>query len=143
MKIRMIYSNFDEETGISTVTINTDYGQFTATSKLHEEDRQISSHFAGCKYAEMKAIIMYMRKRIEVINYEITGLENCKKVLEGKKEYNHNSIENRTIRKQIYLLKKSKKMWQERLVSLRDKMLLNMEQRAKIVQDIMNKKEDK
>ena len=105
MKIRMIYSNFDEETGISTVTINTDYGQFTATSKLHEEDRQISSHFAGCKYAEMKAIIMYMRKRIEVINYEITGLENCKKVLEGKKEYNHNSIENRTIRKQIYLLK--------------------------------------
>lgn len=133
MKVKLIYSHFDEESGISTAIINTDYGQFKGTSKLHEEDKNISSHFAGCQYAETKAILSYMKKRIEVIKYEIKSLEKCQKVLMGKKDYNHNSSENRTVRKQIYLLKKSKKMWEDRAESLHNKLLSLMEKREKMV----------
>ena len=40
--MKIIYSNFDETTGISTVTILTKIGEFTGTSKLHDEDKKIS-----------------------------------------------------------------------------------------------------
>ena len=142
MKIKLLNSNYDENTGISNVTILTDYGEFSATSKLHEEDKYISSSFAGCQYAEMKAIIKYMKYRIKLINERIYGLENCKKVLIGKKDYNHNSSENRTIRKQIYLLKKQRQDFQDRILSLHNRMLKNMEQREKVITKIKNKGEN-
>lgn len=142
MKIKLLNSNYDEKTGISNVTILTDYGNFSGTSKLHEEDREISSSFAGCQYAEMKAIIKYMKYRIKLINERIEGLENCKKVLINKKDYNHNSSENRTIRKQIYLLKKQKQDFKDRIISLHNRMLQNMEQREKVITKIKNKGEN-
>lgn len=142
MKIKLLNSNYDETTGISNVTILTDYGNFSGTSKLHEEDREISSSFAGCQYAEMKAIIKYMKYRIKLINERIESLENCKKVLMNKKDYNHNSSENRTIRKQIYLLKKQKQDFKDRIISLHNRMIKNMEQREKIITKIKNKGEN-
>lgn len=142
MKIKLLNSNYDEKTGISNVTILTDYGNFSGTSKLHEEDREISSSFAGCQYAEMKAIIKYMKYRIKLINERIESLENCKKVLTNKKDYNHNSSENRTIRKQIYLLQKQKQDFKNRIISLHNRMLQNMEQREKVITKIKNKGEN-
>ena len=105
MKIKLIESNFDRETGISYAKIQTDYGVFAGSAKLHEEDKEHVSSFAGCHYAETRAIIAYMKHRVKLLNERIESLENCKKVLENRKEYDHNSVENRTIRKQIYLLK--------------------------------------
>lgn len=139
MKIKMIKSNFDEMTGISEVTIATDIGEFSGTSKLHDEDRNISSSFAGCQYAEMKAIIKYMKYRVKIINERIKGLDNCRKTLENKKNYNHNSDENRTIRKQIYILNKQKQELKNKIFSLHDRMMRNMEQREKIINKIKNK----
>lgn len=139
MKIKMIKSNFDEMTGISEVTIATDIGEFSGTSKLHDEDRNISSSFAGCQYAEMKAIIKYMKYRVKIINERIKGLDNCRKTLENKKNYNHNSDENRTIRKQIYILNKQKQELKNKISSLHDRMMRNMEQREKIINKIKNK----
>ena len=74
--IKLIYSNFDEDTGISRVIIRTDLGDFEGSSKLHEEDRKISSHFAGCQYAEMRAIIKYMKTKIKIIKIQIKELED-------------------------------------------------------------------
>ena len=139
MKIKMIKSNFDEMTGISEVTIATDIGEFSGTSKLHDEDRNISSSFAGCQYAEMKAIIKYMKYKVKIINERIKGLDNCRKTLENKKNYNHNSDENRTIRKQIYILNKQKQELKNKIFSLHDRMMRNMEQREKIINKIKNK----
>lgn len=143
MKIKLLNSNYDKDTGISKVTILTEYGKFSAKSKLHEEDKEISSSFAGCQYAEIKAIIKYIKYKIKLINQQIKGLENCTKVLMGRKEYNHNSVENRTIRKQIYLLKKQKKNLADKVLSLEDKMIRTMEQREKIIKKILNKGENK
>lgn len=139
MKIKLLNSNYDENIGISNVTILTEYGQFSGTSKLHEEDRHISSSFAGCQYAEMKAIIKYMKYKVKIINERIKGLDNCRKTLENKKNYNHNSDENRTIRKQIYILNKQKQELKNKIFSLHDRMMRNMEQREKIINKIKNK----
>ena len=138
--IHLLNSNFDEETGISSVTIGTDYGLFTATSKLHSEDLDISSSYAGCEYAEMRAIIKYIKKRIEVINSQIKGLGNYQKQLLGRADYNPKSPENIVLRKEIENLNNEKKDWYRKKDSLTNSLIIKMNGRRTIVNAIANKK---
>lgn len=138
--IKLYSSNFDENTGISTATIATDYGFFSATSKLHEEDLDISSSYAGCEYAEMRATIKYIKKRIEVLNNQITGLENYQKQLLGRADYDPKSTENIVLRKQIGILKREKEDWRRRKESLTNALVIKMNSRRTIVSAIANKK---
>lgn len=138
--IKLYSSNFDENTGISTATIATDYGFFSATSKLHEEDLDISSSYAGCEYAEMRATIKYIKKRIEILNNQITGLENYQKQLLGRADYDPKSTENIVLRKQIDILKREKEDWRRRKESLTNALVIKMNSRRTIVSAIANKK---
>lgn len=143
MKIKMIKSNFDEITGISEVTIATDIGEFSGTSKLHDEDRNISSSFAGCQYAEMRAVIKYMKRKIHDLDMQIKGLTDFQSSLKCRKDYNHISIENSKARRRIYELNKQKEIWDKRINSLYERMLRNMEQREKVIEKIINKGDKK
>ena len=143
MKIKMIKSNFDEITGISEVTIATDIGEFSGTSKLHDEDRNISSSFAGCQYAEMRAVIKYMKRKIHDLDMPINGLTDFQSSLKCRKDYNHISIENSKARRRIYELNKQKEIWEKRINSLYKRMLRNMEQREKVIEKIINKGDKK
>ena len=118
MKIKMIKSNFDEITGISEVTIATDIGEFSGTSKLHDEDRNISSSFAGCQYAEMRAVIKYMKRKMHDLDMQIKGLTDFQSSLKCRKDYNHIAIENSKARRRIYELNKQKEIWKKRMNSL-------------------------
>ena len=143
MKIKMIKSNFDEITGISEVTIATDIGEFSGTSKLHDEDRNISSSFAGCQYAEMRAVIKYMKRKMHDLDMQIKGLTDFHSSLKCRKDYNHISIENSKARRRIYELNKQKEIWEKRMNSLYERMLRNMEQREKVIEKIINKGDKK
>ena len=143
MKIKMIKSNFDEITGISEVTIATDIGEFSGTSKLHDEDRNISSSFAGCQYAETRAVIKYMKRKIHDLDMQIKGLTDFQSSLKCRKDYNHTSIENFKARRCIYELNKQKEIWKKRMNSLYERMLRNMEQREKVIEKIINKGDKK
>ena len=143
MKIKMIKSNFDEITGISEVTIATDIGEFSGTSKLHDEDRNISSSFAGCQYAETRAIIKYMKRKMHDLDMQIKGLTDFQSSLKCRKDYNHISIENSKARRRIYELNKQKEIWKKRMNSLYERMLRNMEQREKVIEKIINKGDKK
>ena len=143
MKIKMIKSNFDEITGISEVTIATDIGEFSGTSKLHDEDRNISSSFAGCQYAEMRAVIKYMKRKMHDLDMQIKGLTDFQSSLKCRKDYNHISIENSKARRRIYELNRQKEIWEKRMNSLYERMLRNMEQREKVIEKIINKGDKK
>ena len=143
MKIKMIKSNFDEITGISEVTIATDIGEFSGTSKLHDEDRNISSSFAGCQYAEMRAVIKYMKRKMHNLDMQIKGLTDFQSSLKCRKDYNHICVENSKARRRIYELNKQKEIWEKRINSLYERMLRNMEQREKVIEKIINKGDKK
>ena len=139
--VRLLSSDFNKETGISSATIGTDYGIFTASVKLHEEDLHISSRYAGCEYAEMKATIKYMKKRIEVINNQLKGLENYQKQLIKRNDYNSNSIENKILNIQMNNLKQEKADWQNKKESLTNALVAKMNTRRIIVDSLIaNKK---
>ena len=143
MKIKMIKSNFDEITGISEVTIATDIGEFSGISKLHDEDRNISSNFAGCQYAETRAIIKYMKRKMHDLDMQIKGLTDFQSSLKCRKDYNHICVENSKARRRIYELNKQKEIWEKRMNSLYERMLRNMEQREKVIEKIINKGDKK
>ena len=143
MKIKMIKSNFDKITGISEVTIATDIGEFSGTSKLHDEDRNISSSFAGCQYAEMRAVIKYMKRKMHDLDMQIKGLTDFQSSLKCRKDYNHICVENSKARRRIYELNKQKEIWEKRMNSLYERMLRNMEQREKVIEKIINKGDKK
>ena len=58
---KLIYSNYDPETGISIARIQTSHGTFKGKARVHPNDINIASHYAGCKYAEIRAYIRYYK----------------------------------------------------------------------------------
>lgn len=77
--IKLVYSNYDEETGISIVRIQTPEGTFKGKSRLHPNDRDVASRYVGCKYAEMRAWIKYYKFMVRLKQSaieELTKLSN-------------------------------------------------------------------
>lgn len=144
MKIKLIDSWYNEEDGISYAKINTDYGEFEGYATLYEEDKEIASRFAGCQYAETRAVLKYMKHRIKILAYQIKALINCQKQMERRAAYNPQSVEGRALRKQIYILQAERKDWQSRYNSLHEKLYFAMDNRQKIVGKMIadNKKGD-
>lgn len=140
MKIKLIESWYDENDGLSYAKINTDYGEFEGWAQLHEEDNEIASRYAGCQYAEQRAVLKYMKHRIKILAFQIKALINCQNQFEGKVACNRNSVESRTLRKQIFILQAEMKDWQSRYDSLQEKLLKDMSERKTIIDNF--KKED-
>lgn len=144
MKIKLIESWYNAEEGKSFAKIRTDYGEFEGWAKLHEEDKDIASRYAGCQYAETRAVLKYMKHRIKILACQITALINCQKQMERRAAYNPQSIEGRALRKQIYILQAERKDWQSKYNSLHEKLYFAMDNRQKIVGKMIadNKKGD-
>lgn len=142
MKIKIVESWFNEETGVSKVVINTDRGIFCGTAQLHEEDRDIASNFAGCEYAEMRAIVKYFKRRAKDTQIKITGLQNYEKRLLGRKDYQKHSVENRQLRKYMKQLEQEKIDWEEKASSLENKIQIAMKNREKMVREMTKKSEE-
>ena len=75
---KVYYSNYNPDTGISIVKINTPYGMIKGTAKLHPDDKEVSSKYAGCKYAEMRAWIKYFKMVRRFKNDTLKELEHIK-----------------------------------------------------------------
>ena len=54
-------SGFDKKSGISIVTLKHLGEKFTGFSKVHPDDKDRASQFAGCTYAESRAYIKAMK----------------------------------------------------------------------------------
>lgn len=76
--IHLIKANYNEETGVSTVMINTDLGAFFGKAKLHPEDKNFASKYTGCRYAETRAIIKYLKMKQKYILGQLKVLHMIK-----------------------------------------------------------------
>lgn len=102
MKHKLIHSEFNPETGVSTVVIQNKYGHFTGTAKLDAADATYPSKFQGCEYAEMKAIMSYLDERIACARLEKKVLINCYVEMKQSCHFNDNSFEARHLKKTIW-----------------------------------------
>lgn len=54
---KIIVAEYDEETGVSTVSIGTPWGAFTESVMLHEDDKDVANRWDGCKFAHYLCVI--------------------------------------------------------------------------------------
>lgn len=109
MKYTFIRADFDKETGISTVVIKTDLGTFEGKAYLHDEDKDIASEFEGCKYAEWRAVIKYLKVLLKQKKAILNTLKDINSNLERMKEYDKYSRQSRYLRKRFYMAQKEVK----------------------------------
>lgn len=133
--VKIIYSEYDKETGISYVKIMTELGEFNGLAKLHPEDEPIASNYAGCRYAEQRAILQYLKAKKKILVSQVKALQNCENAIVSTKGYNEKSIEAKAFRKQKYLLIKKKNNLEKSIESLHNKMLDSIEKRSTLVSE--------
>lgn len=142
MKIKVIESYFDKETGVSKVIIDTELGRFCGTAKVAEEDKEYFSSYAGKRYAELKAIINMLKYKKKIVYYQIKALNNCRKAIETTKDYDKNAYPNRRIRKDIYELKEIYKYITESIENIKQKIKDDFKDRVRIINKYKEKKEE-
>ena len=138
MKTKLIYSNFDPETGESVAIIENRYGTFYGFSDLHPEEENVSS-FVGCRYAEIRAHIEYHRHRRDLIDEQIKGLTDFQKILKGTWNYNDQSTENRRLRKRIHELNEERASFSRKIELLKQTLKTSMENRDEFVKKHLTK----
>lgn len=143
MKFNLVESHYNSDLGHSIVTIKTKYGRFTGTSQLYDEDKEITSSFRGCQYAEIKAIRKAYKAEIKELNLKIKTLQDFEKVLKNMKEYNEHSFEVKRLRKEIFLYQKKKKEIQETIADITQTLLKGMEEYPSQVEKLRKKRESK
>ena len=76
MKGKILFAEYNEETGISTVCKQTKYGTFTKTVKVAEEDRDIANKYDGCYFAEMKCDLAAYKRRAQNMEERAKGAQH-------------------------------------------------------------------
>lgn len=142
MKIQMktIASDYNEETGLSKVTVATDLGLITGYASLHPDDVAIASHFAGCRYAEMRAGIKYMKEKIKVSKYQLEPLKRVYNILTNKKNCDMNNKGIKLLEKEIYTLEDDIETYKTNVKTLTERLQTAINSRPGIVNDMVNKK---
>ena len=142
IRIKTIDSDYNAETGISKVTIATDCGLFNGVAKLHEEDREYKSSFSGCRYAELKAIIKYMKRKAYICNYQLKTLNILKKDIENRKFFDDNELSYKLLLKQIENIEKDKTQFKENIHSLKERLKNEIAYREQVLKDLQKKKSE-
>ena len=142
MKSKLVYSNYNPETGLSAVIVETKNGYFGATSQLRVEDEDIASRFAGCDYAFSKAVRKSLKQDIKNINLKIKTLLDFEKTLKNMKSYNPYSFEMKRLRKEVYILNKQKKEIEKEIQGITAAMIKAMEERPQKIKKIESRSQE-
>jgi hypothetical protein len=133
MRNKIIYSEYNPETGDSIVVIHNKLGEFYGTASLHPEDKDIASSFVGCRYAEVRAHISCEQYKKEMIDIQIKALKDFENILKGRWNYNEDSMETRRLRKRMHELKAERKKISEKIAALKKALRASMDERDAFV----------
>ena len=140
IQISTISSDYDETTGISKTVIMTDLGSFDGYAKLHPDDKPYESHFAGCRYAEERAVIKYAKMKVKVIDAQLDVLKNISNELKNKKYYKENNG-TKLLEKNIYVLEDDKTYLKNVISSLSQRLQTEFIERDKLLKEREEKKQ--
>ena len=59
--MKLLYSYFYPQTGESISVLSNKDGTYTGSAKLHPDDQKVASQYAGCRLAEYRAWIKYLK----------------------------------------------------------------------------------
>lgn len=142
MKFKFLNSNYDKETGISTVTISTKYGKFTGEARLNPEDKEYESTFYGCYIAENRAIINALKARMNKLVIEVTAYEEYQCACMNANYTNQKSRESIILHK--FIVGKYKEIFEikKQIKAIKQSIDIGAKERIKLIKREFNKKDN-
>lgn len=135
--IKLIESHFDEESGISCVTLDTDLGKFYGYAFLNkEEDAEIASAYFGCELAEMEATLQYYDYKRFLLAQGLEVLYRFRTDLKRNPQYNSESFEVQLLEKRIKQKETQKHLYDVMIKNLKNAIKTRPEQRIKNIEMI-------
>lgn len=144
--IKLIESHFDEESGTSCVTLDTDLGKFYGYAFLNkEEDAEIASAYFGCELAEMEATLQYYDKKRFLLAQGLEALYRFRVDLKRNAQYNSESFEVQLLDRRITQKENQKRIYDVMIKNLKNAIKTRPEQRIeniKLVNQILEKNKE-
>jgi len=104
--MKFISSSFNQRTGVSYVTMQHLGRKFTGVARVHPDDKHNASEYAGCSYAETRAIILALKYERNILKYEIKVCENFVKSIECYSHFNKEDESAKSIYRQLNIKRK-------------------------------------
>ena len=89
--MKFIESHYNEETGISTVIMQHLGKKFVGQAKIHPDDKENQSRFAGCEYAEIRAMIKALKNERKIAKNKADMAIDFIKACEGYAKFDKDS----------------------------------------------------
>lgn len=137
---KIVESFFDADTGVSCVKLQTPRGVFAGYSMLQKEDEPFISAYAGCRYAELKAMIKARQAEIKEAKIELHAFERFHKQLECSKKFKRESYEASKIRRHIYELRDKIKILEGNKEYMNDILTNSINNRQRKINDFYDRK---
>lgn len=145
--IKLIKSNYDEESGTSYVELNTDLGKFYGYAFLNkEEDADIASAYFGCELAEMDATLQYYNHKRFLLAQGLEALYRFRVDLKRNSQYNSESFEFELLEKRIKQKEAQKHLYDVMIKNLKKAIKVRPEQRIeniKLINQVLEKNKEK
>ena len=145
--IKLIQANYDEESGMSCVTLDTDLGKFYGYAFLNkEEDIEIASAYFGCELAEMDATLQYYNHKRFLLAQGLEALYRFRVDLKRNSQYNSESFESELLEKRIKQKENQKHLYDVMIKNLKKAIKIRPEQRIeniKLINQVLEKNKEK
>lgn len=145
--LKLIKSNYDEESGMSYVELNTDLGKFYGYAFLNkEEDADIASAYFGCELAEMDATLQYYNHKRFLLAQGLEALYRFRVDLKRNPQYNSESFEFELLEKRIKQKENQKHLYDVMIKNLKKAIKVRPEQRIeniKLINQVLEKNKEK
>ena len=134
MKTKIINEYFEEESGISVVTIQNRYGHFTGKAFCNKED--YFSPYQGERIAATRANIKFAKSKLKEEKVKLKAIDNLLKNLYCDEYFNSNIYEEKTykrVKKEQERYCKNINNWENIITILEDSIKKMDEERQKVL----------
>lgn len=99
--MKFIESHYNEETGFSTVIMQHLGKKFVGQAKIHPDDKENQSKYAGCEYAEIRAMIKALKYERQLAKKKSDEALDFVKSCEGYAKFDPESDTAKVIYRQL------------------------------------------
>lgn len=138
MKYKFKEAGFDKKTGLSYAIIQTPFGNFKGTAKLHPKEKNPST-FIGCEYAEKRAIIKGLKEEKKLLCAQLKVMKEYYHLISNMTDTNPKGTEIGKAKRYIYEISKKIDLCKKNIIEIEKSIHQTDNARLKVLERIQNK----
>ena len=126
--MKLLYTSFDKETGVSTCVFDSKYGQIVGTAQCHPDDKDMCSELTGTTIASMRAERKYLQFCKIECKGQLAALKQLYYSMKHSNNFNPKSYESKMLFRQIQFIEND-------LITIKQMITTNNELLKKYIDD--------